>query len=445
MKNKNTLWLFLGIGSQLQIVGSLSFSELFIFVVAPFLFFNERSHLKRNGIMPFFYLSLALVLGCVVACVANHTALPYVIRGLAVCILMPCAIIVTHRMLRTGMSGLKWYFVGVAISSVLSTFVFQKSVEVADAGGVYGSSVAATSIMGGATYWIHRLGNIVTVPAKGWYLSCPIAYCVCAPLFMAGFSMLTSVSGRGSAARALASAVLVILGGKKRMTLRSRICKNFWLIMVLGVVGAFVIKQAYQISASSGWLGEGARIKYEGQTKGDKSLKALLLGGRMESFCGLLACVDKPIIGFGPWAYDYGGYQAEFLSKYADSDDYNSHIRSVAYAQAHGYSGVGLIPCHAVITELWLWYGIFGLLFCLYIFYSMLRYLKEDCWVIPQWFFWLGASIPGMFWDMCFNPFSNRVGTCLFIVACLMVRAVRLGKQQLPYEMIVEIQKAERK
>lgn len=446
MRNKRAFgWFLFGLGGQLQIIASLSFTELFVFVAAPLLFTRERFYMKRNGIMPFFYLSLALVVGGVVACVANRTAPMFVLRGMAVCCLMPCSIIVTHWMFRKDMSGLKWSFVGGALSGVLCTFVFQKSVEVSTLSGGMVDANTASDIMAGATYWIHRLGAFLTLPAKGWYLNCPTLYCVGAPLFMAGFSLLTSVSGRGAAARAIASAVLVLLGGKQRVTIKNRICRNFWLIVLIGFLGAFFVKQGYQTAATNGWLGEGARVKYESQTKGKTSLMALLLGGRMESFCGLLACVDRPIVGFGPWAQDHSGYQAAFLAKYGDPIDYENYLRSVAYAEAHGFGRLNLIPCHAVVTELWLWYGIFGLLFCLYVFYVMLRYLKQDCWAVPQWYFWLGASITGTFWDMCFNPLSGRVGIPMLVVACLLVRAIRKGAVKMPYEMCLEIERNERK
>ena len=98
-----------------------------------------------------------------------------------------------------------------------------------------------------------------------------------------------------------------------------------------------------------------------------------------------------------------------------------------------------MIGCHSYITEFWLWYGIWGLVFWLYIIYVLLRYLKQDVAAVPQWFAWLACSIPGVFWGIFFSPFSDRFGVTLFVVACLMARAVRTGKFQLPLEMVQEI------
>jgi hypothetical protein len=104
-----------------------------------------------------------------------------------------------------------------------------------------------------------------------------------------------------------------------------------------------------------------------------------------------------------------------------------------------------MIPCHAYITEFWLWYGIFGLLFWLYVIFVLLRYLKQDCWAVPQWFMWIAASIPGYLWGVFFSPWSDRIGGIVFVVACLMARAVRIGVQPLPDYMEEELFKMETK
>ena len=163
----------------------------------------------------------------------------------------------------------------------------------------------------------------------------------------------------------------------------------------------------------------------------------------MESFCGLLACVDKPIVGFGPWAIDRDGYTSEFLRRYGTYEDYENILRIEADARER--SQQSLIPCHAYITEFWLWYGIAGLLFWLYVLFIFARFLRQDCWVVPQWYMWLAAGIPGYCWGIFFSPLGERAVSMMFIVACLMARAVRLGMQPLPNYMKEEIFKAEAK
>jgi hypothetical protein len=279
---------------------------------------------------------------------------------------------------------------------------------------------------------------------KGWYLQCPIIISAAVPVFMAGFSMLTTTSGRSAALSAVGTVGLILIAGKKRETIRRRLCNKFWLWCCIAIVGIFCMKTLYQVAATQGWLGEDALKKHEQQTQGDTSIMALLLGGRMESFCGLIACVDKPIVGFGPWAMDSRGYVDEFLARYGTSDDYDSYVKAQERNLKKG-GGFKMIPCHAYITEFWLWYGIFGLIFWLYVIFVFMRYLKQDCWAVPQWYMWLAASVPGYLWGIFFSPWSNRVGGILFVVACLTARAVRQGRQKMPDYMIEEIIKLESK
>lgn len=437
------MFILFGLGSQLQVMASLSFTEIFVYLAGPILFARELPYMKRNGIMTFWWLSMAVVANCMISILINHTPFQSALRGMAVACLLPCAIVVSHWLLRKDMNGFKWMLVGIAISTVLCTFVFQRSVELAMA-RVDAEEGASEAIMAGPIFWIQRLGVWATLYPRGWYLHCPTLLAAGLPLGMSVFSLVSSASGRSAALSLLGTAVLVVLGGKRPQTIKNRICKNFWILCLVGVATIFVFKTVYQIAASSGALGEESRIKYERQTQGDTSIKKLLLGGRMSSFCGLIACVDKPIVGFGPWARDEFGYTAEFLEKYGTYDDYMNYLRSQQYGLKMGFDA-HLIPCHAYITEFWCWFGISGLVFWVYVIFVLVRYLRQDCYAVPQWYMWLAASIPGFMWGVFFSPFSARVSSMVFVVAVLIARAVRQGKQSLPPEMIIEIQSVERR
>ena len=167
-------WFLLGLGSQLQLLGtSLSFTELFIFAATPVLFMSELPYMRRNGMMTFFWLAVAVMIGGGIACVANHTPLFAVIRGMAVVCLLPCTIVVSHWMLRRNMNGFKWWMIGATLSTFLCTFVFQRSVEVAKLAGGIADEHTAEAIMSGPIYWIGRLGSLLTRPARGCCWQCP--------------------------------------------------------------------------------------------------------------------------------------------------------------------------------------------------------------------------------------------------------------------------------
>lgn len=436
-KKLTFLWFVLGLGGKLQVIASLSITEIIVLVSAPLIFIKNYQQMRRDGVMPFFIVSLLMIFGCVVASIANKIAPQFVLRGMAVTCIISCSIIFSHWILRNDPSGFKWMFLGGAISGILSTFVMQSAVELTQ----YGDD--ADAIMSGPIYWIQRLGAFVYLPSRGWYLQIPMLYNIIAPLFMAAFSMLTTVSGRSAALVSIAYVALVIIGGRKQRTM-VRLSRHFWGICGVGILAVFVMHAAYRAVATKGWLGEESRVKYEIQSQGENSIGRLILGGRAQSFVGLLACRDKPIVGWGPWAIDTKGYREEFMMKYGTMEDVIEFYRSQQRLATAGVANDHLIPCHAYITEFWLWYGIAGLIFWIYVMFVLLRYLRQDAYAVPQWFAWLACSVPGMFWGILFSPFADRFGVPLFVVACLMARAVRKGLFSIPEQMVVEIERANR-
>ena len=438
MANRNAtgMWLLLGLGFKLQIIASLSVTEVVVLASAPFILVKNFNQMRRDGIMQYFILSLLVIFGCVVASVANHTSMQYALRGLAVTCIVSCAIIFSHWILRKDPSGFKWYILMLPVSAILSTFFLKQSVEMTMLGE------SAEEIMSGPIFWISRLKGLILAPTKGWYLQMPWIVNVLAPLFMAVFALLSSVSGRSAALAGLSFVAFVVIGGKTRKSI-SRISRNFWKLCLLGVILVCAMYWGYKVSASYGWLGEDARKKYEAQTEGGSGgIGRLILGGRGESFIGLLACRDKPIIGWGPWAMDENGYAEEFITKYGTWDDVQNMRSFREWQMKHGIN-TRMLSCHAYITEFWAWYGIWGLVFWLYVIFVLLRYLKQDVSAVPQWYAWLACSVPGIFWGIFFSPLQDRFSVPLFVVACLMARAVRKGRFQLPPEMIREIEKAE--
>ena len=424
----------LGLGSDLQVIASLSITEMFVLCMAPFLFFDDYYKMRRDGVMNFFILSLMVIAGCIVASIVNNTPRVFVLRGMAVTCLVSCSIVVAHWILRRDPNGFKWFILAIPVSSILSTFIFKSTVEV----DLLGAS--AEEIMSGPIYWIKRITPLVMAPTKGWYLKLPTTYNALAPIGVAVFSVLYSISGRGSAVRSLFFAVMVLIGGKRQKTM-GRISRHFGVYCCLAILIVLALYAVYKISASRGWLGDAAYRKYEQQTDGGHGgLGRLLLGGRGDSFIGLLACKDKPIIGWGPWCLDENQYTEEFIFRFGTVEDIATIRKNQRIQEQYGVS-TKLLPCHAYITEFWAWYGVFGLVFWIYVGFVLLRFLKEDVAAVPQWYGWIACSIPAVFWGMFFNPFADRFGVPLFVVACLMARAVRKGAFVLPVEMRNEIER----
>ena len=438
-KRFSILWFIMGLGSMLQVVYSLSISEILVLILAPVLMFKELYHMRRLGVMPLFNVAVFLIIGCIASLIVNHAEFYQAIRGLSVTCIILSAVIVGHYMLRNNPQGLKWYFIGAMISGFVCIFVFQRSVEVTVAGGA-----DVDAIMSGKIFWIQRLSTLVLTPLLAFYLRMPVAYCIGAPIFLGIFSILTSTSGRAASLGFLGAAAVVLIGGKKRNTM-TRFGRHFALIFCCAVGGILLLKSMYQWAALNDYLGDEARTKYEQQTAGGTGIIQLIVGGRADSLMGLLAVADSPIFGKGYWARDTEGYRAQFLAKYGTYEDYEHFNNYMEFLRNNGLELDLGIPCHSHIVSFWVWYGLPGLLFWIYVIYVIFRYIRQDVAIVPQWYYWLAAGVPGLLWHIFFSPFNNRIGLPLTIIAMLLTRAVRLGKYQLPYDMIKEIEDNERR
>ena len=439
MNKHSFFWFVLGLGVQLQVVFSLSITEVVVLLYTPFILASELPQMRRTGVSTFFNMAVLLVIGCIVSLIVNHAEFYRALRGLSVTGLVLCSVVVAHRMIRTHPAGLKWFFIGAMLSTILCTFVFQRSVEVASVGGK-----DLDSIMSGPLFWIGRVKEVLSMPSTAFYLKMPLLYSSGVQIFLAVFSMMISASGRSAALGALGCAAIVIIGRKKRKSI-AMIGRHFAILLCLAVIGIFAAKAVYQWAALNNYLGEKARKKYEHQTSGGSGIVKLLICGRADAFVGLLAVADSPIIGKGYWAPDTENYYEEFLRRYGTPEDYETYLENAAYYASKGIYRDKMISCHSYITSFWLWYGLPGLLFWIYVVYVVFRYLRQDATAVPQWFFWLAAGVPSFLWALCFSPFNLRFPLPLWVVGMLIARAVRLGKYHLPFEMIREIEENERK
>ncbi len=433
----------MGLCSAFQVWWSLSISEAIALAMFPCIFCEEYRHMKRNGITTYFWLAVLVFIGCAISCWVNHCSFQQSLRGLATTGIFVSAIVVGHWMLRKNMNCYKWFLLGTVLSRILNIFIFQNSAETTlmtgMAGGPGGMAVAE-GILNNDFLFLTRFIPLSLFPTQAFYFHTPMWWDV----FIIGLTgilpILNSTSGRSTIVVTAAFIVLLLLGGKSIRTMK-RVTKHFTFLLCLGVVLGLSMKAFYSYAAKSGLMGEEALKKYEMQTKRGEDVLSLLMGGRGETFIGLFACLDQPIVGFGPWAVDNGDYINDYLAKYGAEEDYRSMMEYKKYNQGK----LSLIPAHSCIIGFWLWYGIFGLILWIYLIYILIRFLRQDCYAVPQWYAWLACAVPATLAAIFFSPFGDRFTNPMFYVAILMARAVRLGKQQLPYEMIREIEENERK
>lgn len=439
--NASNIFLFLiGLFSmtQVRIIGAIGLSEIPIFLCAPFLFLADFNILRRQGFMPLLSLILLTCLGCIVSSLHNHTYYVNAIKGFATPYSMFAVTVVLNHLLKDNLEGMKWLLVGSAFTLILNVFILPMDAEVqAFAEGATGFAAGKIIAESSTIFWISRIRPLITLPIAAWYTKTPLWYSIGALMAFIAFALISSSSGRSTALWCVLAVTLILICRKSRASMVA-VKRHVILALVCVAVMASVFSAIYKYGAEQYWFGEVAYEKYRRQSKSGSGVLRLLMSGRAETFIGFFACLDKPVLGHGPWAIDTKDYIENFLRDYGDYEDYQNLVHTRVYWGSLGYSVVKVIPGHSHIVTFWLWYGIFGLLLWLYVLWLIYKYFTKYLDVVPQWFGYFAVTISASLWGIFFSPYSQRILFPLLFCALIYVRNVANRKMNLPPEMLRE-------
>ena len=439
-KSSSFLLFLLGLGATTKIYffGTIAFSELAIFFIAPFLLLKHWGRMRIEGFLPFIYMLSLMTAGMFASALWNHSPFPFVFKLFAVFYGMFAYYVVFYCLLRNNFKGIGWFFLGGFISGIITIWAFNPTASVSTSGFSYIADADAEEVIQGPLFWIGKVRGLGQLPIFAAYLKTPLTYSVVTPLLFTAFAMFTTVTGRAQSMCVLVSGVMMFIGRKSRRKMCS-IGRHFWIFMLAGMVVLFSYKAVYSYAASNGYLGEAARNKYEHQTDRGKGAVSMLVSGRTEFFIALSAIVDHPIIGFGPRASDTQGYAERFLLKYGTEQDVLGYYLALRRNAALGL--VHSIPTHSHIMAAWLWCGLPGLIFFIWVLYMIFRHLKHYASAVSQWYGYFALTIPSMLWSIFFNPFGARSTLPLLMVLLFYAKAVGDRKILLPFDLEMEARK----
>ena len=420
--NKNRIcWymFFLGlfVRTQIHLIGYIGVSELVVAICAPFVFVNHYTAMKRDGMRTILSLALMATVGCVLSSLINGSSFSQFARGFAQTYMTWAALVVGYYLLSGNIMSYRWFVLGGFFSGILSIYFLQGAAVTA--GGVQhvAGEAAVEMVQENVLFWKNRILPVINLPVSMFYLQCPYLYSVIAPMIFAFLGLyMSSGSGRGTFVVAMVSSALLTIGGKTSSRL-AMLRKYLWVYIMLGMAFLSGVKTVYSWAASTGRLGEHAEQKYRDQTQRGTDALSILISGRVDFFVGLYACLQKPIVGHGPWPIDKEGYRVYFLKKYGTTEEIKNAIELSSVYSMKG------IPAHSHLVGYWLEYGILGLPFWLYVLWLMYRYLKQDVEVMPELFGWLALSIPSLIWSILFNPYAGRIGIPIVVVALVLIHA----------------------
>lgn len=409
--------------TQLHIVGYLDITELFSYILGPFFFIQDLPRLKKHGFGTFLFLWFLCTVGCLLSAWVNGSYPKQWMRGVAVPIAIFCLTCTFHHFLMMDFKSFKWYFLGAAISGVICIFIFHRGTSVMSRGVELKGTEATEHAMSYSLFWLQQISTWLLLPIFMRYLKVPRIYSIGAGIVIMLFGFF-SAGNRSNMLLTIAAVVVIVIGGTRRRKM-DLIRKYFPLMLLLGLLIVPFFTVFYKYCAVHGYLGEAAYKKYMEQTKQGGDALSILRAGRGEFFIGLTACLDKPIVGHGPWAYDDKGYTREYMRKYATLEDYR---RITGYMDAYGV--VGMIPAHSWIISFWLWYGVLGLICMGYVGIMFYQTLRRRLRVVPELYgYWAYYLIPTI-WHFFFSPFGGRTSAALLFTLCLLTRAIEKGQFQ---------------
>ena len=373
--------------------------------------------------MPYLYMTFVVMAGCLISAYANKTPTTSLMKGFAEVYSLFAVVVCLHRLLRDDFLAIKWLVLGNALSAILCIFIFQKGSvrQFGDDALISTDAMAAT--IGYAVFWANITRSCLYVPIEGWYLKMKKWYPLFASIIVIGSAMfLSGASGRSSTLCAGVTAILLLVGSSQRG--RLEFLRRH--LILLGIVLLAVVigyKAIYRQMATSGTLGEDAQNKYARQTKRGSGMFSLLMGGRAEFFAGGYACLQRPLLGYGAWAIDTDGVYGEFLRRYGVEGEYENYL--LESYRLYSSSGITyLIPGHSIIIQFWLWFGIAGLIFWIYILWLLKNVFFRWLSIYPPWYGYLACVAPSFLWNVFFSPFGGRIGIATLITVCLFIRAV---------------------
>lgn len=402
----------LGLGTrlQVQVIGYLPFTEIFILLTLPHFFGRtmSSSNVRRTGLC----LPLLLVWLASLMCsdLYRETQWSLAARGVARIVVFLLAIPFFTWFLRTGCyDKVLWWTVGSLPSFILSAYIFR--------GGVH---EGREMLYGHAdikydTHWGGAVSLAVVIFSLIVYRRQRIL-CYVANVALGFFHIANSMRAAGAYTilSAAITAALNALRGRREMLLGGRRIAAWKLIVI--VLASLVVSQGvvywYGESARAGQFGERARRKYESQVR---NKYGLLAGGRPEFVGGLLAISESPLLGYGSWPIDHD----RFFLRACD-------LMEVKLAPDYYTRGYPLIPTHSHILGAWVESGVMAVFFWVYVLVVATRAIYCPIRDEVRLRFWVVSSCLSLIWAIFFSPISARLETS-FLIGALFNQVVWSG------------------
>jgi O-antigen ligase len=397
----------LGLGTrlQVQVIGYLPLTEIFVLLAAPLLLpkMTARATLApTRWLVP---LAVLWLTGTVMSDLYNQTDWSLAARGIARAIVLICCIpFCSWYMATDTWRKLFWFSVGLVPSVILSAYVLR--------GGVHEYRQWARGGVAEITWETHWCGLAYAIclvlvlwyyrskPARG-YLASLVTGALNIYMGSRSLGAVTILGAGVTFARNVVARRSTNAGGLVR---RLSFGRAMPAIAIIGLV-VFLVYVGYGSAASSNLLGTRAKLKYEAQSR---SKYGILLGGRADVLAGLIAIQKNPIFGYGSWPLDRDGFYLQMCELMDEKPDKGYYTT--------GYPG---IPTHSHIVQAWVQSGFLGGIFWIYVLYLLVLSLYKPILHESQLRLWASTVAMMAIWSVMFSPISDRFMVAMTLAVLL--------------------------
>lgn len=391
-----------------NVVGELMFSDIAVLILAPLMLMNRNLNFNQPYLKPIMILLGVWLIGVILSDLVNGTSSGNMMRGMAAIIFFALHLFVFFVLI----DGQRERLVPPVIGSAVAVLVLWTtgsddfwSESLTDTPWKMGGGFAVTIL------FIVVLGLFVkSERIKGKTL-----------LFLAPIHLFLN-------ARSLfLTTVLAGFASAFQIKVTSEKTRKMILIGVLAsvVVGFPVATSIYGSLNEAGVFGEEAKEKYLKQTAGGEV--NIIIAGRSESLVSFRAISDAPLLGHGSWAESQYYYYMYLAHLEAVGKDVNWGVVDAKESF--------LIPSHSMLFSAWVYHGISGAVFWLFILFITLKALGKIIGVAtsrqPSTLELL--VLFALLWDIFFSPFgqARRCIEAIYIVAaCLIVAEGNLDERK---------------
>jgi hypothetical protein len=389
-----------------NVVGELMFSDIAVAILAPLMLLNRNLNFKQPYLNPIMWLLTIWLIGVIISDAVNGSSMGNFLRGIAAVIFFGLHLFVFFVLI----DGKRERYISAIIGSAVTVLIQWAtaneglySLDLTDTPWKMGVGFAVTILF---VVFLGMLRVNERVKGKLLFILSPIH------LFLNARSLflVTILAGVFSAFQ------LKVPNKKTRQ------------ILIIGVLTSVVVlfpvaTSIYGSLNEAGAFGEEAKEKHLQQTAGGKV--NIIIAGRSESLVSFNAISDKPIFGHGSWAESPYYYYM-----------YLTHMESVGKDVNWGATDAKerfLIPSHSMLFGAWVYHGIFGAIFWLFVLYLTLKTISQTIGTpgsTPLMTIELLVLLV-LLWDIFFSPFgqARRCIEAIYIVVVCVILAEASNKK----------------